>query len=189
VNAIADKYWPYITSERVLRRAAHLVHKEVSADFEDPLVEKQVFGYGRDAVIREIVAALEAGRYVPEPAIPVLIPKSTFSQRPGAVLPYRDRIVVQAIMMCLAPGLDAHLSDAVWSWRVKKHLRAKTPEQLSRRGIFRESDITEFPFLKKETVDRFISPFDPWYALWPRFDRITRRILSNKRFRYRLFLI
>ena len=179
-----DKFWPYLTSESFLRRAFHLVQRDALRDFEDPLVDRQVFAFGRDATINEIIAALQAERYLPEPVVRVQVPKSTYSQRPGAILPYRDRILLQAIVMCLAPQLDAQLSRGVWSWRVKKGLRGKDPEAIGRRGIFRETDITEFPFLKRETVTRYIEPFDPWYALWPMFDRISRSTLRDPRFGY-----
>lgn len=184
MTALADKYWPHVTNPRLLRRAAHLVDKDSWADFQDLHVDRQVFAYARDSVIDELCAALAAERYMPEPCVPVAIPKSPHSQRPGAILPYRDRVLIQAITMCLAPKLDQHLSSSVWSWRVKRGLRGKAPDQLSRRGIFRETDITDLPFLKRRTVTRYLEPFDPWYALWPRFDRITRRALADDEYKF-----
>jgi hypothetical protein len=86
--------------------------------------------------------------------------------------------------MCLAPKLDMHLASGVWSWRVKKGLRGRGTEAIGRRGIFRETDIAEFPFLKRKTVRKYIEPFDPWYALWPVFDRVSRATLANPRFQY-----
>jgi hypothetical protein len=182
-----DKYWKYLRDPRVLRRAAHLVDKDSRADFEDSFIERQVFSFCRDDIISEISASLDAGRYMPTPITSVAIPKSAYSQRPGAILPYRDRILLEAVTMCLAPALDTFLSDSVWSWRVKKSLRGKSPDQLSRRSLFRESDLSEFPFLKKKTVSKYIQEIEPWYALWPRFERETRVALADDRYSHMVF--
>jgi hypothetical protein len=184
VTPFADKYWSVITNPRVLRMAAHLVDKDSWSEFHDLHVDRQVFSYARDSIIQEICASLQAERYMPEPCISVTIPKSPHSQRPGAILPYRDKVVIQAIIMCLAPKLDLCLSKSVWSWRVKRDLRGRSADQLSKRGIFRETDITAFPFLKRKTVIRHVEPFDPWYALWPRFDRVSRKVLAEDRYHF-----
>lgn len=124
---------------------------------------------------------------MPAPVTPVFLPKSEYSQRPGALLPYRDRVLLQAIVMCLAPSLDPQLSDGVWSWRVRPELRGKYPDQVSRRGLFNESDISQFPFLKKRTITRYIEQFEPWYALWPRFERQTLSVLLDDKFKFVVF--
>lgn len=170
-----DSYWDYLQDPRILRQAAHLVDKDSWADFQDSFLERQVFAYARDAVIEELASSLRGERYVPSPATPVLVPKSTFSQRPGLVVPYRDRVLLTAITMCLAPKLDPLLNEGVWSWRVKKSLRGKGPAEIPKRGIFRETDITQLPFLKRRTVLRRFDDFEPWYALWPHFQRRTQQ--------------
>ena len=103
------------------------------------------------------------------------------------MLPYRDRVVLQAIMMILAPIADECLSDRVWSWRVKRDLRGKSPDQITKAGLFNETDISDFPFLKKKTVNTYIEEFEPWYALWPQFDIETRATLADPSFKWMLF--
>lgn len=179
-----DRFWKFLVDPAFLHRAAHLIDKESRGDFYDSYLERQVATHRRTATINDLVASLSAERYMPSAAAPINVPKSTYSQRPGTILPYRDRIVLQAIIMCLAPGLDAKLSSNVWSWRVRRNLRGKGPEAVGRRGIFRETDIAEFPFLKARTVSRYFETFEPWYALWPRFENATVEALKKSSYKY-----
>lgn len=179
-----DIFWNYLTDPRTLNRAAHLVDKDSRADFYDSVIERHLATHRRSTIVDEIISSLRADRYMPSPTTSILVPKSTYSQRPGTILPYRDRIVLQAIMMCMAPRLDRHLSRSVWSWRVRKNLRGASPEMITSRGIFEETDIAAFPYLKKRTVERYINTFEPWYALWPRFDVATKSALKSSRYSY-----
>jgi hypothetical protein len=179
-----DIYWDYIRDPAILRRAAQIVAIDSSTDFQETGLERQIFSFSRDAVIDEIRAALDADRYIPEPKTKQAIPKSNFSQRPGSVLSYRDRVVCQAILMCIAPPLDALLPSNVWSWRLKASARGRNPDQIRSSGMFRETDISKFPFLKKKTVRRHFDVFSPWYRLWPQFDRITTSVLRGKKFKF-----
>lgn len=179
-----DIFWDYLSDSRTLNRAAHLVDKDSRADFYDSVIERQIATHRRSTIVDEITSSLRADRYMPSPTNSILVPKSTYSQRPGTILPYRDRIVLQAIMMCMAPRLDRHLSRSVWSWRVRKNLRGASPEMITSRGIFEETDIAAFPYLKKRTVERYINTFEPWYALWPKFDVATKSALKSSRYSY-----
>lgn len=179
-----DIYWEYIRDPAILRRAAQIVATDSYTDFQETGLERQIFAFSRDAVIDEIRAALDTDRYIPEPKTKQAIPKSNFSQRPGSVLSYRDRVVCQAIVMCIAPSLDALLPKNVWSWRLKSSAKGRKPEEMRASGIFRETDISEFPFLKKKTVRRHFDAFSPWYKLWPEFDRITTSVLRSRNYKY-----
>lgn len=179
-----DIFWDYLSDPRTLNRAAHLVDKDSKADFYDAVIERQIATHRRGTMIDDIKSSLRSDRYMPSPTTSILVPKSTYSQRPGTILPYRDRIVLQSIVMCMAPQLDVHLSSSVWSWRVRKNLRGATPDKITSRGIFEETDIAAFPYLKKKTVDRYISTFEPWYGLWPKFDVATKSALKSTRYSY-----
>jgi hypothetical protein len=187
VSQLQDKYWQFLTDRRVLQRAAHLVGSDSRNDFEDSYLERQIFSHYRDEIITDIIHSLNSGRYLPQPATPVSIPKSELSRRPGLQLPYRDRIVLQAILMIVAPLVDEQLSENVWSWRVKEELKGKTPIEIGKRGLFSESDIGDFPFLKRKTIRTYIEEFEPWYALWPQFDERTRVALVDEDYKYMLF--
>ncbi|CAN7395833.1 RNA-directed DNA polymerase [Brevundimonas sp. LjRoot202] len=50
--------------------------------------------------------------------------------------------------------------------------------------MFDENDVSDFPFLKKSTVSRYIDSFEPWYALWPKFDAASRAVLRSPRYKY-----
>lgn len=183
-SSLHDAHWELVRNPAVLRRAAQIVAVESQSDFHDPSLERQILGFARDQIISDISATIEANRYIPEPKISQLIPKSTYSQRPGSVLPYRDRVVCQAILLCIAPEIDQLLSPNVWSWRVKQSAKNQSPERVSKSGIFRETDISKFPFLKKRTVRKYFDPFSPWYALWPEFDRYTLSYLRKSNFKW-----
>lgn len=183
-SSLHDEHWELIRNPAVLRRAAQIVAVESQADFHDPSLERQILGFARDQIIADISATIEAHRYIPEPKISQLIPKSTYSQRPGSVLPYRDRVLCQAILLCIAPEIDKLLSPNVWSWRVKRAAKNRSPDSIPKSGIFRDTDISKFPFLKNRTVRKYFDPFEPWYALWPKFDKYTLSYLKNSNFRW-----
>lgn len=180
-----DRYWSFLTDRRTLQRAAHLVADDSRNDFQESYLDRQIFTHYRDQIISEIIDALSTGRYLPHPATPANIPKSEFSERPGSLLPYRDRIVVQAITMIIAPIADELLSENVWSWRVKDEIKGKTPDQI-KTGLFKESDISDFPFLKKRSIKKYVDEFEPWYALWPKFEELTTDALRDGRYKWML---
>lgn len=182
-----DRYWKFLTDENILRRAAHLVGVDSRHDFRESYIDRQLFSYYRDDVVRDIIQSLDSGQYQPHPITYVNIPKSDLAERPGTMIAFRDRVVVQAIIMIIAPLADEHLSDNVWSWRVKPELRGKTPDIVSERGLFGETDVSEFPFLKRKTINTYIEEFEPWYALWPDFDKKSRAALSSSGNNFMLF--
>lgn len=184
-SSAQDRYWHFLLDRVSLQRAAHLVADDSRHDFQESYIDRQVFTHYRDQIIVEIIDALTTGRYLPGPAVPANIPKSEFSERPGSLLPYRDRIVVQAIAMIIAPIADEFLSDNVWSWRVKDEIKGKTPDQI-RTGLFKESDISDFPFLKRKSIKKYVDEFEPWYALWPKFEELTSDALQSGDYKWML---
>ena len=182
-----DRYWKFLVDPRILQRAAHLVGVDSRADFRESYIDRQIFSYYRDEIISDIIQSIGSGRYLPHPISYVNIPKSDLSQRPGTMAPFRDRIVIHAITMILAPMADQFLTDNVWSWRVKPELRGKSPDQISERGLFGETDISDLPFLKRRTIRKYIEEFEPWYALWPDFDIKSRAALREPGYKYMLF--
>lgn len=182
-----DRYWKFLTDENILRRAAHLVGVDSRHDFRESYIDRQIFSYYREDIVRDIIQSLESGQYQPHPITYVNIPKSDLAERPGTMIAFRDRVVIQAIIMIIAPLADEHLSENVWSWRVKPELRGKTPDVVSERGIFGETDVSSFPFLKRKTINTYIEEFEPWYALWPDFDRKSREALSMSEYNFMLF--
>lgn len=187
VHQHQDRYWKFLINENILKRAAHLVGVDSHHDFRESYIDRQIFSYYRNDVVRDIIQSLESGQYQPHPITYVNIPKSDLSERPGTMISFRDRVVIQAIIMIIAPLADEYLSDSVWSWRVKPELRGKTPDIVSERGLFGETDISEYPFLKRKTINTYIEEFEPWYALWPDFDIKSREALSAPGYNFMLF--
>ena len=66
----------------------------------------------------ELLEALKTDTYRPLPATLYEVPKSSLATRPIAILHMRDRILYQAIMHELAPHIDSHLTEEVWSSRL-----------------------------------------------------------------------
>lgn len=164
-----------------------MVSLDRRVDFQENLIEAQVASYYRSQIIADIIHALGEDRYLPHPATPAPVPKSEVSERPGYLLPYRDHLVCYAITMILAPIIDQSLSESVWSWRVKPVLRGKMPDEVSELTIFRETELSDFPFLKKKTIRTYIDEFNPWYALWPKFDEETQLTLEGPDYGWMLF--
>lgn len=70
-----------------------------------------------------------------EPLIPLIIdqPKKNFSLRPGLAINIEDRIIYQALVDFIAPEIEPHLSDCVYSYRLsnkpKKYFFKKQTDQ------------------------------------------------------------
>jgi hypothetical protein len=77
----------------------------------------------------------------------------------------------------MAPELDKKLPESVFSWRLKNPIPKRGP-------IFKETDITDLPFLKKVTIREEVDPFEGWYRLWPEFDEKTRKVFKKDGYRY-----
>ena len=95
------------------------------------------------------------------------VPKGSLGFRPGAVIPIQDRVIVSTIISLIAPVIDKKLPNSVYSWRVKYPLPKKG-------SIFKETNITDIPYLKKGTIKEEIDPFESWYEVWPEFDEDSR---------------
>lgn len=79
----------------------------------------------------ELTAELEAGTYRPLPARIVEVPKNELMVRPIALLHPRDRVVYRALVMSLAPQIEAALSEAVFSARLHPTTHRLTDQRRS----------------------------------------------------------
>lgn len=66
----------------------------------------------------------------------------------------------------MAPHFEKHLSPGVYSYRLKKNPK--------KGQLFAEGDALDIPFLRKAFISREIDPFEPWYGLWPKFEKASR---------------
>ena len=169
--------WEQFLTKETLTRGWHLARTDVRHDFSEDLYSTDVYGQNLQNNIQETLNRIRTGSYQARPLFRIEVPKGALSFRPGTVIPIQDRVVLSAIILLLAPLIDQRLPEAVFSWRVKNPLPKKGP-------IFRESDITDLPFLRKRTIRIRVDPFESWYRLWPEFDERTRRQFQDEGFRY-----
>lgn len=169
--------WQELLTEETLARGWHLARLDIRQDFSEELYSADVYGLDLKNNVCESINRIRTDTYQPRPLLRVEVPKSTLAFRPGAVIPITDRVVLSAIVLLMAPTIDAKLSKSVYSWRIKKPLPKKG-------GIFRESDITDLPFLKKGTIRQEVDPFEPWYQLWPKFDAEVRNVFLDNGYRF-----
>lgn len=163
--------WNRLLTLEILRRGWHLARLDTRNDFAEDLYSTDVFGSDLGDQLQETLNRLKTGTYQPRPLFRIEVPKGALGFRPGSVIPIHDRVVLCSIVLLLAPGIDKLLPKSVYSWRLKKPI-PKTG------SIFRESEITDLPFLKKKAIRANVDPFEGWYTLWPRFDQKTRRVFQ-----------
>jgi len=172
-----DRLWKKLLTKNTLIRGWHLSRLDARQDFAEDLYSTDVYGIDLDLRIKEIASRLRTETCQPKPLLRLEVPKGSLGFRPGSVISIQDRIVVSAIVFLMAENIDQQFPDSVYSWRLKNPLPKKGP-------IFKETDITKLPFLKKKTIRRYFDPFIPWYNVWPDFDKKSRQAFIEEGYRY-----
>ena len=115
-HALYDK----IRRRDVLWRAWAAVRRNNGAPGIDKITLAAVEEYGVDRLLGELASELEEGRYRPQPARRVFIPKRgapAGEQRPLSIPPVRDRIVQAAVKIVLEPVFEADFLPASFGFR------------------------------------------------------------------------
>lgn len=161
-----------------LKRAWHLARVDAGGDFLPDSHRHTDYADQLDANLRMIRQALLSGAYRPSPVISVDVPKNALAVRPGSVLRMDDRIALFAIVLQIAPQLDALLPPNVYSYRLKK--------KATRESIFQDVDVLRYVFLKNKTVRKRVDITLPWYAQWPKFRRAIYKEAVKRKPKYLL---
>jgi hypothetical protein len=156
-----NKLYKKLLSLRLLKRAWHLARSDSRTDFIYDPYKYGDYAYNLEENLKGLLISLKQDTYHPQPVLQIDVPKSSLAVRPGSTIEIEDRIVLFAITCLIAPDLDKKLPSTVYSYRLKKGL--------DKDSLFREMDIIEFPFLKKQTIQKEIQVFEPWYEQWPIF--------------------
>ena len=172
-----EKLWDKLLTKETLTRGWHLARLDTRQDFSQDLYSTSIFGQDLKGNIQETINRIRTDSHQVRPLFRIEVPKGTLSFRPGSVIAIQDRVVLSAIILILAPRIDKLLPKSVFSWRLKNPLPNKGP-------IFRETDITDLPFLRKRTIRVRVDPFETWYRLWPEFDERTRRLFQVEGYRF-----
>ena len=171
----SPKFAKLLTRDMLLR-GWHLARRESRSDFIEDLYSTDVFGAEVYANIGELLNRLRMGTYIPSPLLHIDIPKGTLGTRPGSIPIISDRVVLNAIVYLMAPTIDEKYPVGVYSYRLK------TPPDRDR--LFKENDILDLPYLKSTTIGRLVDLVEPWYALWPEFDALSRTAFERDGYRY-----
>ncbi|MHC4187915.1 MAG: RNA-directed DNA polymerase, partial [Planctomycetota bacterium] len=172
-----DQLWKELLTEEILIRGWHLARLDTKQDFAEDLYSTDVYSLDLNLRIKETISRLSTETFQPRPLLRLEVPKGSLGFRPGSVIPIQDRVVVSAIVFLIAEKVDRQFPDSVYSWRLKKPLPKKGP-------IFREGEPTAHPFLKKKTIRKRFDPFEPWYQMWPDFDKKSRKTFIEDQYRY-----
>lgn len=172
-----SKFWKELLTKETITRGWHLARNDVRQDFAEDLFSTDVYAQDLELLVQETINRLKTNSYQPRPLFRIEVPKGPLTFRPGAVIPIQDRVVLSAIVLLMASKIDKKLPNSVFSWRLKDPIPKKGP-------IFRESDITDLPFLRKKTIRERVDPFEGWYRLWPIFDEKTRKVFREDGYRF-----
>jgi hypothetical protein len=157
----------------LLRKAWHIARTETVQDsMEDPY-HLADFASELKERIGDISARLkrEPG-WAPAPQRRIDMPKSNLAVRPIALARMEDRIIMNAILLLLAPELAGQQGMGVYSLR-KRSAKRRLPAPWARRLLM-------FPFLKGRTVRRHLLDTEPWYVAWPAFIAEVRRLATSE---------
>ncbi len=172
-----NSLWEKLLKSDSLKRGWHLARDDSSSDFAEDLASVDLYAVDIKAELKELANRLATNTFKPKPLKRIEVPKGSLGFRPGSILSFPDRIVVSAIIYIIAEVIDKELPDSVFSWRLKKPIPRKGP-------LFKESSILDLPYLKKKTIRFKISPFEPWYANWPEFDKVSRTTFRSTSYRF-----
>ena len=161
-----NQLWKKLVDPKNLAKGWHLARAEIRQDFLNDPYYADKFTTHFEANLQEIAHRLISGTYAPQPITEIDVPKSSLAIRPGSVPQIEDRIVMQTVVLLLAPIADKSLPASVYSYRVKK--------KPTKTALFKESDSYDFPYLKRKTILTEIDPFESWYEMWPEFQEVSR---------------
>jgi retron-type reverse transcriptase len=166
-----NQLWDELLTTPALKAGWHLARNDMRSDFIDDRYFSDAVANNLDPYIQEILRLLKTDTYRPKPLTPVDVPKNGLSVRPGTVMHLADRIVLFAIIKLIVPLLDPLLpQNVVYSYRYKAG---------DKHTLFHETDVLDIPFLKRSTIQKYIEPFEPWYALWPLFDERSKESIAQ----------
>jgi retron-type reverse transcriptase len=158
---MANRLHSKLLSLDLLKRAWHLARNDSRADFIYDAYRYNDYAFRLEENLKGLLLKLEAGTYRPQPILEIDVPKSNLAVRPGSVVEIEDRIVLFAILCLIAPILDKKLPPTVYSNRLK--------DKSDKENLFKDTEILDFPFLKKTTIQTRLQIFEPWYGQWPQF--------------------
>ena len=157
INRLHNK----LLSLDLLKRAWHLARNDSRTDFIYDSYRYNDYAFRLEDNLKGLLLKIEGGTYRPQPLLEIDIPKSTLAVRPGTAVEIEDRIVLFAILCLIAPILDKKLPPTVYSYRLK--------DKPDKQNLFKDTEILDFPFLKKNTIQTRLQIFEPWYGQWPKF--------------------
>jgi hypothetical protein len=114
---------PRLDLDSALRRASS------ANDLLPPREDDNVGGELGRRFLQHLREQLENGRYAPDPASFVQVPKPGFTSRPAALLTLTDRVVYEALVELVRPGLAKSLvDDSVVLWPREQSVRKRWRE-------------------------------------------------------------
>jgi len=172
VNRLYNK----LLSLNLLKRAWHLARNDSRTDFIYDSYRYNDYAFRLEDNLKGLLLKIEGGTYRPQPLLEIDIPKSTLAVRPGTVVEIEDRIVLFAILCLIAPILDKKLPPTVYSYRLK--------DKPDKDSLFKDTEILDLPFLKKNTIQTRLQIFEPWYGQWPKFLEESQYAFENEGYRF-----
>ena len=161
-----------------LRRAWHLARADSYGDFAQDSHRYSDFGHRLDDYLQSIRQSMLSGSYPPSPIIPIDVPKTALAVRPASTIRIEDRIALFAVVLQIAPTLDALLPENVYSYRLK--------DKPTLDSIFDNTEVLKYTYLKNKTVRKRVDIVLPWYHQWPKFRKAVLKATKKESYRYLL---
>lgn len=156
----------------------HLAHGDSRDDFATDPLGYADYAFMKENRFRFITEQIRDQHYRFSRLTDIDIPKSGLSVRPGNVLPIEESSILHAIVYLIAPKIDHHLHDSVYSYRLAKDWKRRARKADS---LFRHADVANIPFLKRKTLAT-INIEEPWYDAWPEFDAQSVKAVKKQGF-------
>jgi RNA-directed DNA polymerase len=115
-HALMDRIWRADILQEAWRRVKRN-RGTAGIDHETLVAVEQ---YGVERMVMELQAALQAGRYRPQPVLRRYIPKADGRQRPLGIPTVRDRVVQMAATLVLTPIFEADFRASSYGFRPKR---------------------------------------------------------------------
>ncbi len=157
-----------------LQLAMNFAKDSIKDSFVPDYFRHQDFIHNHKRILADISIKLRNKQYRPHEILPIDIPKSGLSTRPGSIIEFSDLLVLFAAIYSFVEPLDSKLPKNVFSHRLNPKFREPGAE------LFQNREMSLLPIEKR----RELRKFEQWYEAWPLFDAETRRIIDSEGFKH-----
>jgi len=173
-----------LTSIKNLKIGWHLTQKNLRNNYVESYLEANIFKTNLQQNLEEIRKRIVNEDYKFHDLIRIEVPKKGLGVRPGSVITLQDCVVLNTIIYLICVKLNNNLSSSVYSYRLKDKVKNKIAKGAKVDCLFKEAKAFDVPFLRNKTVSENYTFYNDWYVTWLEFDRDTKKIISENKYKY-----